>query len=86
MYCLPLFHGLHLPRSLHAPCKPFLQTLLDMAHTVRLYYRHQRYTAYYHSWLITNEMYDADFILIIMTLTLYACAFVQMICRSFRHK
>ena len=41
---------------------------------------------YYRSWFITNEMYDADFILIIMTLALYACAFVQMICRSFRHK
>lgn len=40
---------------------------------------------YYGSCLITNEMYDADFILIIMTLALYVCAFVQVICRIFRH-
>jgi hypothetical protein len=30
-------------------------------------------------------MYDADFILIIMTLALYVYAFVQVICRCFRH-
>ena len=40
---------------------------------------------YYGSWLITNEMYDADFILILMTLALYVCAFVQVTCRIFRH-
>lgn len=39
---------------------------------------------YYRSWLITNEMYDADFILILMTVALYVCAFAQIICRSFR--
>lgn len=40
---------------------------------------------YYGSCLITNEMYDADFILILMTLALYVCAIVQVICRIFRH-
>ena len=39
---------------------------------------------YYGSWLITKEMYDVDFILILMTLALYVCAFVQVICRCFR--
>lgn len=39
---------------------------------------------YYGSWLITNEMYDADIILILMTLALYVCAFVQVTCRIFR--
>lgn len=41
---------------------------------------------FYESWFITNEMYDADFILIIMTLALYVCAFVQVICRCFRNR
>lgn len=43
---------------------------------------------YYGSWHITNEMYDADFILILilMTLALYVYAFVQVICRIFRRK
>ena len=40
-----LFYGLHLPRCLHAPCKPLLQIMLAVAHTVRLLHWHKCNTA-----------------------------------------
>lgn len=41
---------------------------------------------YYHSWLITNEMYDADFILIILVIVLYIYGIAVRICASLRKK
>lgn len=35
---------------------------------------------FYGSWLITNEMYDADLILIILTCALYVYAFATRQC------
>lgn len=37
---------------------------------------------YYQSFLITNEMEDADYILIILTICLYIYGIVQVLCRS----
>ena len=41
---------------------------------------------YYHSFLITNDMYDADFILIIFTIILYIYGLAKILCRAFAYK
>lgn len=38
---------------------------------------------YYGSFLVTNEMEDADFIIIILTIILYIYGIIKILCRSF---
>lgn len=41
---------------------------------------------YFRSWLVTNEMYNADFILIILTIALYAYGITIKTCAAFLHR
>ena len=41
---------------------------------------------YYRSWLITNDMYCADFALIIITIALYACGLAVKSCAPYLHR